>query len=206
MGNLSTGMKYGLSVMALGLVLGANSASAEIIDAHCDIYPDGRDLIFLGEVCGIEDKAGVLNIEVSDIYSDTLIPSATQDGMYLDREHNEVELVAGLGVEGQLFRMKDQLLFVYWDDPSKALFGGHSGHVEGWEDRGPDMWQVTGVDDILNVRSSPFIDDNIIGAMANGDMVKNLGCHKTGDQTWCKIEMLDDMHSTGWVSHHYLSR
>ncbi len=65
---------------------------------------------------------------------------------------------------------------------------------------------VAGVpgNDILNVHSGPSSRDRIVGALANGDKVRNLGCENDGDSRWCRIQMLDEMRSEGWVNARYL--
>ena len=66
---------------------------------------------------------------------------------------------------------------------------------------------VVGVpsNDILNVRSGPSTNHRIVGALANGDQVRNLGCETSGGSTWCQIEMMSDMRERGWVNARYLS-
>lgn len=58
--------------------------------------------------------------------------------------------------------------------------------------------------DRLNVRSGPSTNDRIVGALVNGDRVRNLGCRDAGKSRWCYIEMGDDMRSKGWVNRRYL--
>jgi uncharacterized protein YgiM (DUF1202 family) len=67
---------------------------------------------------------------------------------------------------------------------------------------------VTGIpsNDILNVRSGPGTGYRIIGALANGDAVCNLGCQAQGDSRWCQIEMMTDMRERGWVNARYLAQ
>ena len=70
-----------------------------------------------------------------------------------------------------------------------------------------DLVQVTGVpaDDVLNVRGGPGTGYPIVGALGNGDEVRNLRCESEGNSTWCEIEMLTDMRERGWVNSRYLS-
>lgn len=70
----------------------------------------------------------------------------------------------------------------------------------------PDFLQVTNVaaDDVLNIRSGPSARERQIGALANGDLVRNLGCRETGNGRWCHIELLDDMGGRGWVNGRYV--
>ena len=66
---------------------------------------------------------------------------------------------------------------------------------------------VVGVpdDDVLNVRSGPSARSDIVGALANGDRVRELVCRDEGNGLWCRVQMLDDMRSEGWVNARYLS-
>lgn len=75
--------------------------------------------------------------------------------------------------------------------------GGHGGQV----------LTVTGVasNDVLNVRSGPSTHHGIVGALSNGSAVRNLGCFRKDSSTWCRIQMMDDMRSQGWVNARYLT-
>lgn len=86
------------------------------------------------------------------------------------------------------------------------LPGGNLGGSNKPPDR-PDVVQVTGVasNDVLNVRSRPSSKARIVGALANGDSVRNLGCQKQGRSNWCRIRMMDDMRSEGWVNGRFLT-
>jgi uncharacterized protein YraI len=66
---------------------------------------------------------------------------------------------------------------------------------------------VTGVasNDVLNVRSGPGTNYGIVGALGNGDRVRNLRCQTVGSARWCEIEMMTDMRERGWVNGRYLS-
>lgn len=68
---------------------------------------------------------------------------------------------------------------------------------------GPDFWAVTGLSagDSLNLRAGPSIGDRVIGRLAAGEVVRNLGCRMTGKQRWCQIVSPSGV---GWVSGRYL--
>jgi uncharacterized protein len=63
--------------------------------------------------------------------------------------------------------------------------GGSSGGTS--SSGGADMVQVRGVptNDILNVRSGPGTNYRIVGALANGEMVRNLGCQSSMPDLQC---------------------
>ncbi|MCU9839573.1 SH3 domain-containing protein [Ruegeria sp. WL0004] len=66
------------------------------------------------------------------------------------------------------------------------------------------VWGIA-ANDVLNVRSGPRTNYRIIGALRNGDRVRQLRCQTPGRTTWCEIEMLTDMRERGWVSARYLT-
>ncbi|WP_127595401.1 SH3 domain-containing protein [Nitratireductor alexandrii] len=71
---------------------------------------------------------------------------------------------------------------------------------------GPDFWRVANVpaNDTLNVRSAPGTGNPVIGELANGDRVRNLGCAMHGQSRWCRIEAGLEQKFTGWVNGRYL--
>lgn len=68
---------------------------------------------------------------------------------------------------------------------------------------GPDFWAVTGLTagDSLNLRAGPSTANRVIGRLAEGEFVRNLGCRMTGKQRWCQVEASI---GAGWVSGRYL--
>ncbi len=71
---------------------------------------------------------------------------------------------------------------------------------------GPDYWEVHNVpaDDTLNVRSGPGTGHPVVGELANGDRVRNMGCRMVGQSRWCQIEAGEEQTFTGWVNGRYL--
>ncbi|MCA0998117.1 SH3 domain-containing protein [Alloyangia pacifica] len=71
---------------------------------------------------------------------------------------------------------------------------------------GPDWWQVTGVSagDTLNVRAGPGAKNAVVGQLANGDRVRNMGCQMNGQTKWCQIEFPGDQPLVGWAAGRYL--
>ena len=69
---------------------------------------------------------------------------------------------------------------------------------------GPDYWRVAGVprNDTLNVRSGAGTNHPVIGELANGDIVRNLGCERMGSSRWCRIETRQKF--KGWVNGSFL--
>jgi len=68
---------------------------------------------------------------------------------------------------------------------------------------GPDYWEVTDVNSRLRLRAGPSAGHGVIGALDNGEVVRNLGCRLAGDERWCRIEALGGG-GQGWVAGRYL--
>ena len=68
---------------------------------------------------------------------------------------------------------------------------------------GPDFWAVTGlaIGDTLNLRAGPSTDNKVIGRLAEGEILRNLGCRMTGKQRWCQVETPV---GAGWVAGRFL--
>jgi hypothetical protein len=71
---------------------------------------------------------------------------------------------------------------------------------------GPDHWEVTGVGagDALSLRKEPSPRAELVVQVANGTVLRNLGCKNTRGQRWCRVERLDDPSMRGWVNGRYL--
>jgi len=71
---------------------------------------------------------------------------------------------------------------------------------------GPDFWEVYGVaaGDALNIRKAPKSDGALVAHVANGAVLRNLGCKNTRGQRWCRISRADAPAVGGWVNGRYL--
>lgn len=72
---------------------------------------------------------------------------------------------------------------------------------------GPDFWQVVGVaaDDTLNIRRGPSARDAIVISVANRTVLRNLGCRRSGNSTWCEVAMPHNGAVRGWANSRYLA-
>lgn len=66
-------------------------------------------------------------------------------------------------------------------------------------DHGPDYWRVVDATSIafLNVRSGPGFGYSMIGQVANGSRLRNMGCTGTGLNRWCRVQS-DTDNIDGW--------
>ncbi|SEA99264.1 SH3 domain-containing protein [Rubrimonas cliftonensis] len=70
-----------------------------------------------------------------------------------------------------------------------------------------DFFEVTGVGggDSLNLRDGPGTSARIVGRLANGAVLRNVGgCRMTGQTRWCEVETTGAARVRGWVSARYL--
>jgi len=60
-------------------------------------------------------------------------------------------------------------------------------------------FRVSGVpsNDVLNMRKYPLPSAPQVGALANGDKVRNLGCRSQGNWRWCRVGLTDEMGGQG---------
>jgi hypothetical protein len=90
-----------------------------------------------------------------------------------------VRLIAGMGpmLAAGLTAMGGPVAMAQDGDFADGLAGG------------PDFWAVTGVPDgdTLDVRSGPATKFEVRGELANGDVVRNLGCRMEAGRRWCRI-------------------
>ncbi|MEO3430086.1 SH3 domain-containing protein [Pelagibius sp. CAU 1746] len=68
---------------------------------------------------------------------------------------------------------------------------------------GPDYWEVHGVGSALRLRAGPSREHGVIGALGNGEVVRNLGCRMSGDARWCRVETLREGQQ-GWAAGGFL--
>lgn len=71
---------------------------------------------------------------------------------------------------------------------------------------GPDFWEVRGLGarDALSLRSAPSTRAPLMMRLAQGTVLRNLGCRISGGDRWCQVERPDDPAVRGWVNGRYL--
>jgi len=71
---------------------------------------------------------------------------------------------------------------------------------------GPDYWAVSGLakGDTLSLRDGPSARDKLLFRLAEGAVLRNLGCRPVHGARWCKVQLLGDANAVGWVNGRYL--
>ena len=69
------------------------------------------------------------------------------------------------------------------------------------------IWHVYGLipGDMLNIRSGAGPTFRVIGALQEGQPVRNLGCRERDGGFWCRISTYDRPRISGWVNGRYLT-
>jgi hypothetical protein len=90
-------------------------ARADIVDARCDIYPRGSDRVSAMLPCTFSQRQGHVRIQRSDGIAYELAPTERGPGRYVDAQGRPAYRQRGLGAHGQIYRLADVSVFVYWD-------------------------------------------------------------------------------------------
>jgi hypothetical protein len=108
----------------------AAGARADTVDARCDIYPKGSTKAAAVLACSFSQRQGFVHIRRSDGVDIDLRPVGDNPGRYVDAQGRPAYRQSGLGRRGQIFRLADESVYVYWDTaglpgaPAAAVAGG----------------------------------------------------------------------------------
>jgi hypothetical protein len=94
------------------------------------------------------------------------------------------------------------------DEPSEVDRSGSAARLGDFADGlsgGPDFWEVTGVSQALNLRRAPSTTGAVVVQLADGAVLRNLGCRISEGRRWCEVERREDPSVHGWVAGDYLS-
>ncbi len=69
---------------------------------------------------------------------------------------------------------------------------------------GPDFWQVATEGGQLIIHDAPSTGAPKLGAVWNGDPLRNLGCRASEGRTWCNVATLADPGIEGWAAAEFL--
>ncbi|MBL8201622.1 MAG: hypothetical protein JNK40_11660 [Chromatiales bacterium] len=90
-------------------------ALADSTDAACIIYPAGSDRADAMIPCTFGQRQGYITITRSDGVTHELAPVGDSPGSFRDQKGRAVYRQSGLGDQGQIFRLPDVSVYVYWD-------------------------------------------------------------------------------------------
>jgi hypothetical protein len=71
---------------------------------------------------------------------------------------------------------------------------------------GPDYWDVKtkSASATVNIRDAPSGAAPLVGGLAGGTVVRNLGCRMAGGRRWCRVETLGAPRMSGWTAGEFL--
>ncbi|MGI0485807.1 hypothetical protein ACN4EK_10245 [Pantanalinema rosaneae CENA516] len=104
-----------LAIASLGITVAAN---ADTVKARCDVYPKGSDRATSSGSCTFSQRQGAVGIQLQNGKRYDLRPVGNQPGNYRDQNGRAAYRQAGLGDKGQIYRLANESIFVYWDDNS----------------------------------------------------------------------------------------
>lgn len=93
------------------LVLGAR---ADSMHSACGFSSSAEQLPEETAPCIFSQRQGFINVSMDDGRSFEFSPAGDQPGNFRDTEGNAVYRLRGLGTEGQLFKLPDAYLYVFW--------------------------------------------------------------------------------------------
>lgn len=123
-------MKLANSVLALAAAIAslglAVSAKADTVNARCDVYPKGEDRATSSGPCTFSQQQGVVGIQLQNGRRYDLRPVGSQPGNYRDQNGRAAYRQAGLGDQGQIYRLATESIFVYWETASSGQDSGNT--------------------------------------------------------------------------------
>ena len=93
-------------------------ASADSVEARCDIYPKGEDHASDVLPCTFGMRQGYVTITRADGVKYAFRPLGDTPGNFIDQNDFAVYRQSGLGMDGVIFRTRDESIFVYWHESS----------------------------------------------------------------------------------------
>jgi len=108
-------MNKSILLLAAIAALFAQSVAADSTDARCDIYPRGEDHASKMIPCVFSQRQGYVTITREDGVTHDLEPVGDDPGNYRDQDGRPAYRQSGLGDQGQIFRLEEESVYVYWN-------------------------------------------------------------------------------------------
>jgi hypothetical protein len=99
------------ALLAIGWM---GQCAADSIAAQCDIYPKGSDRAEKSIRCVFSQRQGAVTIVRDDGVTYELTPVGDSPGSYRDGQGRPAQRESGLGDAGQIFRLAEKSVLVYW--------------------------------------------------------------------------------------------
>jgi hypothetical protein len=99
----------------LMLAINALPAIADTTQARCEIRSMDKQLVNAAMPCAFSQRQGYIRISRDDGISYALAPTGDSPGNYTDEDGRPAYRKRGLGEEGLIFQLSDELVYVYWN-------------------------------------------------------------------------------------------
>ncbi len=103
-----------LAALLVGLAL-TGSARADTVNARCEIHSGKQSRASASVPCTFSQRQGYVAIQLADGTRHELSPSGDRPGTYLDGKGRPAYRNKGLRSRGQIYRLADQSIYVYWE-------------------------------------------------------------------------------------------
>jgi hypothetical protein len=216
-------------VLVLSVLLAFAASAQDVRTQRVSFPPGAQSATVFGVIRGRETVDLLLNARAgqtaaismatrnASAYFNILAPGETETALF-------VGSVSGNQFEGRLPATGDYRIRVYLmrnaarrgetaDYRLEMIVSGGGGAATQLPASPPDgfvagdFFEVTGVGggDSLNLRDRPGASARIVGQLANGAVLRNVGgCRMTGETRWCNVETTGGVRVRGWVSARYL--
>lgn len=172
-------------------------AQADTVQAHCDFYPIGEDYVSSSMPCTFSQRQGYITIQTQGGAVYEFSPVGDVPGNFVDAAGNPVYRQAGLGDAGQIFRLNNESIYVYWDTAAFETTVPYSS--------GDRIGTLTATDPTaqINVRSESTQYSRAIAYGLVGDRVSILDCvvdtdSARSDLNWCEVRF-PESGAIGWI-------
>lgn len=177
---------------------------ADTVDARCDVYPAGQDSATSSGLCSFSQRQGVVGIQLQNGQRYDLQPVGDQPGNYVDQNGRAAYRQSGLGDRGQIYRLSNESIYVYWDtapygsgasNPAPASPVANNSNYGTLRANSPNAR--------INVRSQPTINSSAPHYGIVGDRVQIIRCvqdtdTRGSDLNWCNVRF-PNSGATGWI-------
>ncbi len=108
-------LKWSVLALSLTLINIGFSAKADTVKVRCDFYPKGEDKASASELCTFSQRQGYISIERQNGTRYEFSPVGDEPGNFEDESGEAVYRQSGLEDRGQIFRMSEESIYIYWD-------------------------------------------------------------------------------------------
>jgi hypothetical protein len=117
-------MKLANSFLAMAVAIAAfgitDTALADTVNARCDVYPKGQDRATSSGSCTFSQRQGAVSIQLKNGKRYDLAPAGDRPGNYRDQNGREAYRQEGLGDRGQIYRLANESIYVYWSNAAAS--------------------------------------------------------------------------------------